>query len=64
MRQALGKLGFGDKITALQTGTLWTLKLRAASASQALEIARDIAITKSRSRGLFANPHYQQCLVY
>jgi len=64
MRQALGKLGFGDKITALQAGTLWILKLRAASASQALEIARDIAITKSRSRGLFANPHYQQCLVY
>lgn len=64
LRDALGKMGFGESIKGLQAGTLWTLRLKAATAQQALEMARDIAVTKSRNRGLFANPHYQQCVVY
>ncbi|MCX7598484.1 MAG: hypothetical protein N2512_06395 [Armatimonadetes bacterium] len=64
LRNALSKLGFGDRISGLQTGTLWTLRLKATSAEDALGMAREIAVTKSRNRGLLANPHYQECVVY
>lgn len=62
--EALRKMGFGDRVTRLAAGTLWTLKVRAASCEEALEMAREMAFTKSRNRGLLANPHYQECVVY
>ncbi len=36
-----------------------TLRLRADSPAEALDMARDIAITRARDRGLLANPHFQ-----
>lgn len=62
--EALRKMGFGDRVTGLEAGTLWTLKVKAASCEEALEMAREMAVTKSRNHGLFANPHYQECVVY
>lgn len=47
------------RVKAVHTGVLWTLRLRADSPSEALEMARDIAVTRARDRGLLANPHFQ-----
>ncbi len=47
------------RVKAVHTGVLWTLRLRADSPAEALDMARDIAITRARDRGLLANPHFQ-----
>jgi phosphoribosylformylglycinamidine (FGAM) synthase PurS component len=60
----LQKLSYGEAVRCVRAGTMWTLKLRADDADQALAMGRDIAVTRSRSQGLFANPHYQTCEVF
>ena len=47
------------KIKAVHTGVLWVLRLRAESPQEAVEMARDIAVTRARDQGLLANPHFQ-----
>jgi len=47
------------RVKAVHVGVLWTLTLRADSPQEALELARDIAITRARNQGLLANPHFQ-----
>ncbi len=47
------------RVKAVHVGVLWTLTLRADSPQEAVELARDIAITRARDRGLLANPHFQ-----
>jgi hypothetical protein len=43
---------------------VWELELDPAVAkSRALALAREMAVTADRGRGLFANPHYQQVVV-
>lgn len=54
----------GKSIGGLQVGTLWTLHLRAPSADGARQLAHEIAVTRSRSKGLLVNPHYQVCEVF
>jgi phosphoribosylformylglycinamidine (FGAM) synthase PurS component len=46
-------------VKAVHTGVLWTLRLRADTPQEAVELARDIAVTRSRDQGLLANPHFQ-----
>ncbi|MCD6351752.1 MAG: hypothetical protein J7M26_06505 [Armatimonadetes bacterium] len=62
MVESLHKLGYGE-VRGLQTGTLWTLHLRVREEAAARALAEEIAVTKSRSQGLLANPHYQTCEV-
>jgi hypothetical protein len=38
---------------------LWTVRLRAEHAQEAVEMARDLAVTRARGQGLLANPHFQ-----
>lgn len=47
------------RVKAVHVGVLWSLTLRADSPQEALELARDIAITRARDQGLLANPHFQ-----
>ncbi len=54
-----GRLGYGDVIKQVVTGTLWTVVLDAEDASEAKEIAEEMAVTRSREKGLLMNPHYQ-----
>ena len=59
-----GRLGYGDRIQGVLRGTLWTLRLACASADDARQSARDIAITEARDKGLLMNPHFQECEVW
>ena len=47
------------KVKAVHVGVLWTLTLKTDSAAEALETAREIAVTRARDQGLLANPHFQ-----
>jgi phosphoribosylformylglycinamidine (FGAM) synthase PurS component len=51
------------RVKAVHTGVLWILLLKAEGGPEAMELARDIAITRSRERGLLANPHFQEVRV-
>lgn len=59
-----GRLGYGKRVAGLLRGTLWSLTLRCPDRQQALDIAQDIAITRSRDRGLLSNPHFQECEIW
>ncbi|MFO7946648.1 MAG: phosphoribosylformylglycinamidine synthase subunit PurS [Armatimonadota bacterium] len=54
-----GRLGYGDVVKQVVTGTLWTLVLDVEDAADAKEITEEIAVTRSRQNGLLMNPHYQ-----
>ncbi|MGD9518498.1 MAG: hypothetical protein AB7W28_03195 [Armatimonadota bacterium] len=60
---SLHKIG-QESVRSLTTGTLWTLHLRVEDEAQARSIADEIAVTRSRSRGILMNPHYQICQVF
>lgn len=47
------------KVRAVHTGVLWVLTLKADTAQDALELAREITVTRARDQGLLANPHFQ-----
>lgn len=59
-----GRLGYGDRVNGLLRGVLWTLELSCESADEARRLAGEIAVTRTRSRGLLMNPHYQECEVW
>lgn len=59
-----GRLGYGGRVQSLLKGTLWTLELVCDSREAALELARDIAITRARDRGLLMNPHFQEVEIW
>ncbi|MBC7288333.1 MAG: hypothetical protein H5T86_09875, partial [Armatimonadetes bacterium] len=61
---SLRKLGYGERVHALTAGTLWTLTIRAPDPDTARQIAEEIAITRSRTKGLLANPHYHECEIW
>jgi phosphoribosylformylglycinamidine (FGAM) synthase PurS component len=50
---------FGQAVVSVQRGTLWTIHAGAHGKS----IANELACTKSRAEGLFANPHSQDANV-
>ncbi len=56
---ALRQTPWGGAVEKIRAGVLWTLLLRAEGPEEAKRIAEEIALTKSRSKGLLANPHYQ-----
>ena len=47
------------RVKAVHVGVLWTVRLRAEHAQEAVEMARDLAVTRARGQGLLANPHFQ-----
>ncbi|MBN1879627.1 hypothetical protein JW823_05910 [bacterium] len=53
----------GKNVRSVQSGVLWTLVLKAESLDAARRIAEDIAVTRSRTEGLLANPHYESILI-
>lgn len=58
--QALrGRLGYGDRVAAVEHGTLWTLFLREPDAAKARVLAERITVSRRRGEGLLANPHSQ-----
>lgn len=59
-----GRLGYGDRVTGLLRGVLWTLELDCDGAEQARRLAEEIAVTRTRTQGLLMNPHYQECEVW
>jgi hypothetical protein len=59
-----GRLGYGGKVQGVLRGMLWTLKLACESDEQAQEMAKAVAITEARDRGLLMNPHFQECEVW
>jgi len=58
--EALGKLGYGGNVKAVQAQTMWEMRIRAEDAEAAKKVAEEIAVTHSRGQGLLVNPHYQQ----
>jgi len=60
LEQALGNdPTAAGKVKAVHTGVLWIMVLKAESGQDALELAREITITRARDQGLLANPHFQ-----
>ena len=58
------RLGFGDRVAAVQRGTLWLLSIIADSAAEARRIAEEMTITRRMDQGLLLNPHYQECEIW
>lgn len=54
-----GHLGY-EAVRTVSTGVLWTLHLAADSPEEARAMAEDIAITRSQSKGILMNPHFQE----
>ncbi len=60
LTEALRKrLGYGETVVEVQRGILWSLKLDCAGPEEAKRLAEEIAVTRSRDRGLLVNPHFQ-----
>jgi phosphoribosylformylglycinamidine (FGAM) synthase PurS component len=59
-----GRLGYGDQVTGITKGLLWTLHLDCASAAEARQLAAEMAETKSLEQGLLVNPHFQDFEVW
>jgi hypothetical protein len=47
-------------VSVSELGTRWNLALRVESEEEAKRVAREIAVTEGRSRGLLLNPNYQK----
>jgi hypothetical protein len=50
----------GVRLTSLHAGVLWEPVLAARDASEARALLAGLALSRSRSEGLLANPHYQE----
>ena len=59
-----GRLGYGDRVEGILKGVLWTLELACDSHGEAKQIAEEIAVTRTRGRGLLMNPHFQECEIW
>lgn len=59
-----GRLGYGERVTGLVKGVLWSLELACESRARAEELAREIAVTTARDQGLLLNPHFQECEIW
>ncbi len=56
--QALhGRLGYGDRVAAVELGTLWVFQLAVDDTERARELAEAMTVTRSRTAGLLVNPH-------
>lgn len=54
-----GRLGYGQ-VADVETGVLWTMRIRAESEAEAREVAENITVTRSQSQGILMNPHFQE----
>lgn len=54
-----GRLGY-TQVSDVETGVLWTMRIRAAGEDEAREIAESITVTRSQSQGILMNPHFQE----
>ncbi|MBI2300431.1 MAG: hypothetical protein HYU66_16070 [Armatimonadetes bacterium] len=52
-----GRLGYGDRVTAVERGTLWTFRLNEPDADRARALVEEITISRGRESGLLVNPH-------
>lgn len=59
-----GRLGYGDKVTGLTKGLLWTMVLDTDDPAEARRLATEMAETKSLDKGLLVNPHFQEFEVW
>ncbi len=59
-----GMAAYGDAVTAVRNGVLWTMRLTADSDERALEMTEDITVTRSQSQGVLLNPHFQKYEVW
>lgn len=53
------RLGY-DQVTNVETGVLWTMRIKAESEDEAREVAESITVTRSQSQGILMNPHFQE----
>lgn len=59
-----GRLGYGNRVTGLTKGLLWSMLLEAEDQAEARRLAAEIAETKSLDQGLLVNPHFQEFEVW
>lgn len=59
-----GRLGYGDKVTGVTKGLLWTMVLDTEDPEEARRLASEMAETKSLGQGLLVNPHFQEFEVW
>ncbi|MDP6418076.1 MAG: hypothetical protein QF492_07195 [Candidatus Krumholzibacteria bacterium] len=52
------------RLTSLKKGVLWEIRIRCESREQALSALVGMARSRSRERGLFYNPHYQEARLF
>ena len=53
------RLGYGE-VANVETGVLWTMRIRADSEDAAREVGESITVTRSQSQGILMNPHFQE----
>lgn len=53
------RLGY-HQVANVETGVLWTMRIRAESEDEAREVAESITVTRSQSQGILMNPHFQE----
>ncbi|MGI6454707.1 MAG: hypothetical protein ACOX5R_03690 [bacterium] len=56
--------GQPDQPAQILHGVLWDLSFDRLSPDEIRKAAEDLAVTRSRTHGLFANPHYQRCRIF
>ena len=59
-----GRLGYGDRVTGLTKGLLWTMVLDTEDEAEAKRLASEMAETRSLDKGLLVNPHFQEFEVW
>lgn len=60
IRSALsGHLGY-PQVAGVQTGVLWSMRIKAGSEQQARDVAESITVTRSQNQGILMNPHFQE----
>ncbi len=60
IRSALNaRLGY-EQVSAVETGVLWTMRIKAGTEEQARDVAESITVTRSQSQGILMNPHFQE----
>lgn len=59
-----GRLGYGERVSEVTRGLLWTLELAVDSPAEAQRLARELAETTSLEQGLLVNPHFQDLEIW
>jgi len=54
-----GHLGY-PQVTGVQTGVLWSMRVKADSENEARKVAESITVTRAQDQGILMNPHFQE----